>query len=137
MIITKVTIETESGNTSFKCRVGIDSSGHLIIRSMNPIVKTRFYEKNKNNLNYTGSEIENFYNKSFDRQLFSNDTEGLLNGYLYQDTNFETLKPISEIYRQKSVVPYKVFLWNRETSLSVGGNHDAKLKSDSGEDLDI
>ena len=81
MIITKVTIETESGNTSFKCRVGIDSSGHLIIRSINPIVKTRFYEKNKNNLNYTGSEIENFYNKSFDRFMdnMSKSIHGILN----------------------------------------------------------
>ena len=30
------------------------------------------------------------HNKSFDRQLFSKDTEGLLNGYLYQDTNLTT-----------------------------------------------
>lgn len=82
------------------------------------------------------SEVIN-YNKSFDRQLFSNDTEGLLNGYLYQDTNFKTTDSINEIFRQKSVVPYKVFLWNRETSLSIGGNHDAKFKSDNGEDLDI
>ena len=79
------------------------------------------------------SEVIN-YNKSFDRQLFSNNTEGLLNGYLYQDTNFKTTNSIDEIYRQKSIVPYKVFLWNRETSLSIGGNHDAKLKSDTGED---
>lgn len=64
--IAKVTVETESGNTSFKCGVGIDSFGHLIIRSMNPITKTRFYEKYKNDMDHTGSEIEIFYNKSFD-----------------------------------------------------------------------
>ena len=86
--------------------------------------------------------FENFsevikHNKSLDRQLFSKDTEGLLNGYLYQDTNFESNTPINEIYRQKSIVPYKVFLWNRETSLSIGGNHNAKLKSDAGKDLDL
>lgn len=64
--IAKVTVETESGNTSFKCGVGIDSFGHLIIRSINPITKTRFYEKYKNDMDHTGSEIEIFYNKSFD-----------------------------------------------------------------------
>lgn len=77
------------------------------------------------------------HNKAFDRQIFSNDTEGLLSGYLYQDTNFANTIPIDEIYRQKAVVPYKVFLWNRETSLSIGGNHDARFKGDTGEDSEI
>lgn len=75
---------------------------------------------------------------SFNKPLQSNDTEGLLSGFLYQDSYLpeQELGDDKKVYRQTSVVPYKTFLWNREASLSLGGNHKAMLVDDKGEPID-
>lgn len=73
---------------------------------------------------------------SFNQPMLSADTEGLLSGYLYQDSYLKTALEDDKVYRQGEVVPYKTFLWNRETSLSLGGGHTAKLMESTNVDLD-
>lgn len=75
--------------------------------------------------------------KSFSRPLQSSDTEGLLSGFLYQDSEFKSPVTDGKLYKQQSVTGYKVFLWNRETSLSVGGNHENILVDSEGKQLEI
>ena len=75
--------------------------------------------------------------KSFSRPLQSFDTEGLLSGFLYQDSDYKNPITDGKLYKQQSVTGYKVFLWNRETSLSVGGNHENILVDSDGNRLDI
>lgn len=74
---------------------------------------------------------------SFNAAYPSGDIEGLLSGYLYQDTYLTTaLGDDSKVYPQTSLVKYKTFLWNRDTSLSLGGGHEAVLVDASGNPID-
>lgn len=65
----------------------------------------------------------------YNQQLDSNDVVGLVNAELYQDSSLEYTpatsgKEASFFYRKDgALVKYKTFLWNRNTSFSIGGGH--------------
>lgn len=69
---------------------------------------------------------------TMNKQIGSVDTDGLISDYLYQDSDL-TKGRIDDngcIHRISQVDKFKVFMWNRETSLSVGGAHSAQLLYD-------
>lgn len=104
----------------------IDNNESLMFRIIGTIPVDAIYNKCSIETEYAGySKLSSIikYNEENSASMKDAISTGLYNGYLYQDAMPSGINETTKVveFNMNSYDLYKVFMWNRETSLSVGG----------------